>query len=63
VSLTDDHHHCKICGKVVESSETFCSPACRAKREETVRSGRRLQLVMYGAMALFFVVLILELRV
>jgi len=62
VSSPDDHHHCKVCGKVCDPSEAVCSAACRTKREATVASGRRLQVMMYAAMLLLVVVLVFELR-
>ncbi|MCI4366674.1 MAG: DUF2116 family Zn-ribbon domain-containing protein [Thermoplasmata archaeon] len=62
MSTPDDHHHCKVCGKVCSPSEAVCSKACKTQRESKQASGRRSQLMMYGAMLLLIVVLVFELR-
>ncbi|ATZ61303.2 MAG: DUF2116 family Zn-ribbon domain-containing protein [Methanosarcinales archaeon Met12] len=50
------HRHCAICGKSVESNETFCSDEC-TKRYGDAR--RRQKLMFILLIVLMFVILLL----
>ena len=56
--MEDDHHHCKVCGRVCSPSAETCSNACRDQRARTRESKRNATYVMYGLMAILFVLLI-----
>jgi predicted nucleic acid-binding Zn ribbon protein len=56
VSESEDHRHCKVCGKVVEPEDEFCSKGCRRKRDEQNQNRRNLTYLIYASIA--FVVLI-----
>jgi predicted nucleic acid-binding Zn ribbon protein len=60
VAAADDHRHCKVCGKVTAPDREFCSKTCRLRREESARSRRTLTYMMYGGIALLFVLLLLN---
>lgn len=52
----DDHRHCKVCGRICGPAEETCSKACRAKREELLRTRRIYTYVLYGTVALVAIV-------
>ena len=52
-----DHRHCKVCGKMCDSGEQFCSPACERKRADALRSRRNLQNLMYAGIAILLILL------
>ncbi len=54
--MEDDHHHCKVCGRVCATDQDTCSKACRAKRETASRSRKNLTYFLY-AMIAFLVLL------
>jgi predicted nucleic acid-binding Zn ribbon protein len=58
VPSEDDHRHCKVCGRVCGPTEETCSKACRAKRDDMLRSRRTYTYLMYGAIALVAIVFI-----
>jgi predicted nucleic acid-binding Zn ribbon protein len=60
VADAEDHRHCKVCGKVTNPDREFCSKACRAQRDERIRSRRTLTYMMYGGIALLLVLLALN---
>ncbi|HEV2316223.1 MAG TPA: DUF2116 family Zn-ribbon domain-containing protein [Thermoplasmata archaeon] len=56
MSDLDDHRHCKVCGKVVDPQDEFCSKGCRRKRDEQLQNRRNLTYLIYASIA--FVILI-----
>jgi predicted nucleic acid-binding Zn ribbon protein len=54
--MDDDHHHCKVCGRVCATDQETCSKACRAKRDAALRSRKNLTYFLY-AMIAFLVLL------
>jgi predicted nucleic acid-binding Zn ribbon protein len=48
----DDHRHCKSCGKVCEPDDEVCSPACRTKRENSLRTRRVYTYLLYALMVI-----------
>ncbi|MGA9839396.1 MAG: DUF2116 family Zn-ribbon domain-containing protein [Thermoplasmata archaeon] len=57
MSATDDHRHCKVCGKVCPPGEETCSKACRAKREQGAQSRRMYTYLMYAVIVLLLILL------
>lgn len=55
---SDDHRHCKICGRVCDPAEETCSKACAQKRLERLQTRRMYTYLMYGAIALLAIVLL-----
>ena len=58
--MTDDHHHCKVCGKVCAADAETCSKACRTKREQAAQTRRTYSYLLYGVMALLLILLVLS---
>lgn len=56
-----NHSHCAICSKAVPFGDKTCGKDCQAKYDDLQKRRRRTQLMMYGLMALAFVVLLLSL--
>jgi predicted nucleic acid-binding Zn ribbon protein len=56
--VTDDHHHCKVCGKVCAADADTCSKACRVKREQAAQTRRTYSYLLYGVMALLLILLL-----
>ncbi|MGI0132242.1 MAG: DUF2116 family Zn-ribbon domain-containing protein [Thermoplasmata archaeon] len=59
MTLEDDHHHCKVCGRVCESDREVCSKACREKRERAVQNRRMYTYLLYGFIVLTVALLLL----
>jgi predicted nucleic acid-binding Zn ribbon protein len=57
VTPSDDHRHCKVCGKVCPPGEETCSKACRTKREAALQSRRMYTYLMYGVIVLLVIFL------
>ncbi len=57
MALEDDHHHCKVCGKVCPPDREVCSSSCRQRREAMTRTRRNYTYLLYG-MIIFFVLLL-----
>lgn len=55
----DDHHHCKVCGRVCEPDRDVCSKACREQRQRTVQNRRMYTYLLYGFILLTVVLLVL----
>jgi predicted nucleic acid-binding Zn ribbon protein len=51
-----DHRHCKVCGKVVQPTQEFCSKACRAKREAQLQTRRNYQYILYATIVILVVI-------
>lgn len=51
-----DHAHCKVCGRVCAVGEETCNRSCREQRTEQIARRRRLTYLLYGMMALLFIV-------
>ena len=51
----DDHRHCKSCGKVCDIDEDVCSPECRTKREQVLKTRRTYTYLLYALMAILLV--------
>jgi predicted nucleic acid-binding Zn ribbon protein len=56
VEKVAQHTHCKICGKAIPLTETFCSEECKEKYQAMVKKRKMLVYVMY---ALVFFILAL----
>jgi predicted nucleic acid-binding Zn ribbon protein len=56
--VSDDHRHCKVCGKVCTPGEETCSKACRTKREQTLQTRKMYTYLMYGVVALLLILLV-----
>lgn len=50
------HRHCTICGKSIESNETFCSDRCK-KRYDDAQRRQKLMFVLF--LVLIFIILLL----
>ena len=57
---TDDHRHCKSCGKVCDPDEETCSPACAERRATQQRSRQNSVRLMYVLIAIVLVVFLLQ---
>ncbi len=55
---SDDHRHCKVCGKVTRPDADTCSPACAEKRAQRVASARNYRLILYAAIAILLIALL-----
>ncbi|HEY6238316.1 MAG TPA: DUF2116 family Zn-ribbon domain-containing protein [Thermoplasmata archaeon] len=51
----EDHRHCKSCGKVCDVDEDVCSPTCREKRDQTLRTRRTYTYLLYALMVILVV--------
>jgi predicted nucleic acid-binding Zn ribbon protein len=58
--LTDDHRHCKVCGKLCAPGEETCSKACRAKREQLAQTRRMYTYIIYGVIALLLILFLVR---
>lgn len=56
--MTDDHRHCKVCGKVCTPGEETCSVACQEERDRRSRSRRNFIYLLYGTAALLLILLL-----
>ncbi|MGP8077636.1 MAG: DUF2116 family Zn-ribbon domain-containing protein [Thermoplasmata archaeon] len=54
--MSDDHRHCKICGRVCTPTEETCSAACAEERDRRSRTRRTYTYLLYGTIALILVV-------
>lgn len=55
--MVEDHKHCVVCGKAVESDKFFCSPACEEVLKRSQKQASRMRLMMIGMFVALFVVL------
>ena len=55
-----DHAHCAICGKAIPSDEKACGKDHQAKYDDLQKRRKRAMWMMYGLMALAFLVLVLS---
>ena len=46
------HRHCIICGKVVDTEETFCSDSCKMQYSANKKRQRMMMFVFVGLMVL-----------
>ncbi|HUJ77756.1 MAG TPA: DUF2116 family Zn-ribbon domain-containing protein [Thermoplasmata archaeon] len=56
--MTDDHSHCKVCGRVCAAGEETCSRKCAEQREARARGRRTYSYILYATAALLFLLLI-----
>jgi predicted nucleic acid-binding Zn ribbon protein len=56
--VPEDHHHCKVCGKVCAADAETCSKACRLKREGAAQTRKMYSYLLYGIMALLVILLV-----
>jgi len=56
--VSDDHRHCKVCGRVCTPGEETCSAECRATRDRRARDRRTYMFLLYGTAALLLVLLL-----
>ena len=54
----DDHHHCKVCGRVCEPDRDVCSKTCREQRQRTLQSRRMYTYLLYGFILLTVLLLL-----
>ncbi|HYA70047.1 MAG TPA: DUF2116 family Zn-ribbon domain-containing protein [Thermoplasmata archaeon] len=52
---TDDHRHCKVCGRVCGVGDDTCSRACREKRAAQIASRRNYTYLLYVAIAILLI--------
>jgi predicted nucleic acid-binding Zn ribbon protein len=55
-----NHSHCVICQKAVPYGDKTCGPKCEADLEDLNKRRKRSMYMMYGLMALAFLVLALS---
>lgn len=55
-----EHRHCKVCGRMIDPQLEFCSKSCRRQREATLQGRRNLTYLIYGGIAFFVLLLLLE---
>lgn len=53
------HKHCVVCFKAIALDKDYCSEECREQHETRLKKQKRMMYVMYGIMAIVFVVVIL----
>jgi predicted nucleic acid-binding Zn ribbon protein len=58
--MNDDHHHCKVCGKVCSPDAEVCGSNCRERRERGRDSRRNTTYLLYGMIALMVVLFLLN---
>ncbi len=58
MTTSNDHRHCKVCGRVCAPDDETCSAACSEKRMQMLQTRRMYTYLMYGAIALLAVVLL-----
>ena len=49
--MTEDHRHCKVCGRVTSVDADTCSSACASERERRLSSARNFRYLLYGMIA------------
>lgn len=54
----EDHHHCKVCGKVCAPDQETCSKAHRLQLEERQRSRQNSVRLMYLLIAVVVIVFV-----
>ena len=60
--MSDDHRHCKVCGRVCTPDEETCSVACADERARRARSRRNFMYLLYGTAALLLILLLASLH-
>ncbi len=55
---SDDHRHCKVCGRVCPADEETCSTACATERARRARARSTYTYLLYGTAALLLVLLL-----
>ena len=58
--MDDDHHHCRMCGKVCSPDAEVCGTACRERRDRQRESRRNSTYFLYALMALLVVLLLVN---
>ncbi|HLM91480.1 MAG TPA: DUF2116 family Zn-ribbon domain-containing protein [Thermoplasmata archaeon] len=58
MTRSDDHRHCKVCGRTCDPDERTCSKECAQKLEDMARSRRNYQYLLYASIILLLVVLL-----
>ena len=56
--MTDDHRHCKNCGRTCPPDEETCSVACQEVRDRRARQRQMYTYLLYGTAALLLVLLL-----
>lgn len=59
MALEDDHHHCKVCGRVCAPDREVCSKTCREARQRTAQNRRMYTYLLYGFIILTVALLLL----
>jgi predicted nucleic acid-binding Zn ribbon protein len=59
--VTEDHRHCKVCGKPVAAGKDTCSQVCRDKRAAVGRTKQMYTYILYGMIALLLILLVVRL--
>ncbi len=53
---SDDHRHCRVCGRVCAVGSETCSRACATKRAQQLQTRRTYTYLLYGTIALLLIV-------
>ncbi|HTP53789.1 MAG TPA: DUF2116 family Zn-ribbon domain-containing protein [Thermoplasmata archaeon] len=56
--MSDEHRHCKICGRTCSVDDETCSTKCQDALDRRARSRRNYMYLLYGTAALLFVLLL-----
>jgi len=56
--MTDEHRHCKVCGRVCAPGQETCSPKCATAWERRARDRRAYIYLFFGMAALLFLLLV-----
>ncbi len=59
--MPEDHRHCIVCGKAIESDKFFCSPSCEdIFKKQQKRMARTRLITMAIFIAIFVVIIVLS---
>jgi predicted nucleic acid-binding Zn ribbon protein len=58
VPSSDEHRHCKVCGRVCAPEDETCSATCRDERDRRLRARRNFTYLLYGTAALLLLLLL-----
>jgi len=60
VEKVAQHTHCRICGKAIPITETFCSDECKQKYQTMAKRRKMLVYIMYAMIAFILVLFMLN---
>jgi len=58
--MIEDHKHCPICGKPMDSDKTLCSPSCEMISKQQQKKMSRTRNIMLLLFIVMFAILILS---